>query len=167
MNGISDRLLSNLNPAQRCSAIFSALCREDFTEAERLADTAPTGTYVAADFFETFTRAMMVAALARGDIEQQVAGEWANRCFWATCLHDKDRDDNTLDAFWTAASYHRTRARSLWAAYAQTVSAAGMEPGEVMQSMGGLSKLAQDTVDGGEEEAADDALALYAAMLKK
>ena len=66
MNGISDHLLSNLNPAQRCSVIFSALCREDFTEAHRLADTAPTGTYVAADFFETFTRAMLVASLARG-----------------------------------------------------------------------------------------------------
>ena len=119
MNGISDRLLSNLNPAQRCSAIFSALCREDSTEAHRLADTAPTGTYVAADFFGTFTRAMLVAGLARGDIEQQVAGEWANRCFWATCLHGKDRDDETLDAFWSAAQYHRTRAGSLWAAYEQ------------------------------------------------
>ena len=42
-----------------------------------------------------------------------------------------------------------------------------MAPGEVMRSMGGLSKLAQDTLDGEEEEAADDALTLYRAMLEK
>jgi hypothetical protein len=151
---------------QRCSVIFSALCREDFTEAERLADTAPTATYTAGDFYNEFTRAMMVAALARGDIEQQAAGEWANRCFWATMLHNKDRDDNTLDTFWTAASYHRTRAGSLWSAYAQVMTDAGLDPGEVMRSMGGLSKLAQDSVDAcTEAEPDDDAVALYAAML--
>ncbi|CDQ11824.1 protein of unknown function [Acidithiobacillus ferrivorans] len=51
MKGIPDRLLSNLNPMQRCSVIFSALCRDDFEEANRLADTAPTAAYVAGDFY--------------------------------------------------------------------------------------------------------------------
>ena len=166
MRDVSDRLLSNLNPMQRCSVIFSALCREDFTEAERLADTAPTGTYVAGDFYNPFTRAMLVASLVRGDIEQQLAREWANRCFWATMLHNKDRDEEKLDAFWAAASYHRTRAGSLWSSYAQVVTDAGMDPGEVMQSMGGLSKLAQESVDACTEAEPDaDALELYAAML--
>ena len=167
MKNLSDSALSNLNPAQRCSVIFSALSREDFPEANRMADTAPTKAYVAADFFETFTRAMMVAALARGDIEQQAGEEWQARCFWATCLHNKDRDEATLDAFWTAAGYHRTRARSLWAAYAQVMTDAGMDPGEVMRSMGALSKLAQDSVDACTEAEPDpEAVALYAAMLK-
>jgi len=48
--------------------IFAALAREDFQEADHLADTAPVGTYRAGNFFEPFTRAMLVAALARGDI---------------------------------------------------------------------------------------------------
>lgn len=151
---------------QRCSVIFSALCREDFSEADRLADTAPTGTYVAGDFYHPFTRAMMGAALARGDIEQQIASEWANRCFWVTRLHVAGRNDETLDAFWSAAQYHRTRAGSLWAAYAQAVTDAGMDPGEVMQSIGGLSKLAQESVDtSAGAEPCPDAVALYAAML--
>jgi len=167
MKGISDHLLSNLNPAQRCSVIFSALCREDFEEASRLADTAPTGTYVAADFYHPFTRAMMVSGLARGDIESEMASEWANRCFWATRLHVAGRNDETLDAFWSAAQYHRTRAGSLWASYAQVVTDAGMDPGEVMRSMGGLSKLAQESVDASAgAEPCPDAVALYAAMLK-
>lgn len=166
MKGIPDRLLSNLNPMQRCSVIFSALGRGDTTEAHRLADTAPTGTYVAADFYNPFTRAMLVAALARGDIEQATASEWANRCFWATRLHVAGRNDETLDAFWSAAQYHRTRAGSLWASYAQVVTDAGLDPGEVMRSMGGLSKLAQESVDASAEaEPCPDALALYAAML--
>ena len=166
MRDVSDRLLSNLNPMQRCSVIFSALCREDFTEAERLADTAPTGTYVAGDFYNPFTRAMLVASLVRGDIEQQLAREWANRCFWATVLH-QGRDDEKLDAFWRAASYHQTRTGSLWKAYAQVVTDAGLDPAEVMRSMGGLSKLAQEAVDASTEAEPDpDALALYAAMLR-
>ena len=167
MKTIPDSLLANLTPMQRCGVIFSALSREDFAEANRLADTAPTGTYTAGDFYAPFTRAMMVAALARGDIEQQAASEWANRCFWATMLHNEDRDDEKLDAFWRAASYRRTRAGSLWAAYAQVVTDAGLDPGEVMRSMGGLSKLAQESVDASTEAEPDpDALALYAAMLK-
>ena len=166
MKGIPDRLLSNLNPMQRCSVIFSALCRKDFEEANRLADTAPTGTYVAADFYHQFTRAMMVSGLARGDIEEETASEWANRCFWATMLHNKDRDEEKLDAFWAAASYHRTRAGSLWSSYAQVMADAGLDPGEVMRSMGGLSKLAQEAVDACTEAEPDaDALELYAAML--
>ncbi|MHB8236278.1 MAG: hypothetical protein ACYDDD_02280 [Acidithiobacillus ferrivorans] len=167
MKGISDRALSNLNPAQRCSAIFSALSRKDYAEANRLADTAPTSTYVAADFYNPFTRAMMVSGLARGDIEEEVAGEWANRCFWATRLHVAGPNDENLDAFWSAADYHRTRAGSLWSAYAQVMTDAGMDPREVMRSMGGLSKLAQESVDASTEAEADpDAVALYAAMLK-
>ncbi|WP_437560200.1 hypothetical protein [Acidithiobacillus sulfuriphilus] len=152
---------------QRCGVIFSALSREDFEEANRLADTAPTGTYTAGDFYNPFTRAMLVAALARGDIEQQAGEEWQARCFWATMLHDEGKDDETLDAFWTAASYHRTRAGSLWAAYAQAVTDAGIDPAEVMQSMGGLSKLAQESVDACTEAEPDaDAVTFYAAMLK-
>jgi hypothetical protein len=167
MKGISDRALSNLNPAQRCSAIFSALCRDDFEEANRLADTAPTGTYVAADFYHQFTRTMMVSGLARGGIEEEVAGEWANRCFWATRLHVAGPNDETLDAFWSAAQYRRNRAGSLWSAYAQVITDAGMDPGEVMRSMGGLSKLAQESVDASTEAEPDrDAVALYAAMLE-
>ena len=167
MKGIPDRLLSNLNPMQRCSVIFSALCRDDFEEANRLADTAPTAAYVAGDFYNEFTRAMMVSGLARGDIEEEVAGEWANRCFWATRLHVAGTNDETLDAFWSAAQYRRTRAGSLWGAYAQVMTDAGMDPREVMRSMGGLSKLAQESVDASTEAEADpDAVALYAAMLK-
>ncbi len=166
MKGIADRLLSNLNPMQRCSVIFSALCRGDFEEADRLADTAPTGTYVAADFFGTFTRAMLTAALARGDIEQQAGEEWSCRCSWVTLLHG-GRDDDKMGMLWKAADCHRTRAGSLWVSYAQVVTDAGMDPGEVMQSMGGLSKLAQESVDASTEaEPCPDAVALYAAMLK-
>ncbi|MHB8247980.1 MAG: hypothetical protein ACYDB0_02015 [Acidithiobacillus sp.] len=166
MKTIPDSLLANLTPMQRCGVIFSALSREDFAEANRLADTAPTGTYTAGDFYAPFTRAMMVAALARGDIEREASSEWANRCFWATVLH-QGRDDEKLDAFWTAGSYHQTRAGSLWAAYAQAVTDAGLDPGEVMRSMGGLSKLAQESVDASTEAEPDpDAMALYAAMLE-
>ncbi|MBU2761250.1 hypothetical protein [Acidithiobacillus sulfurivorans] len=166
MKGISDHLLSNLNPAQRCSVIFSALCREDFTEANRLADTAPTAIYTAGDFYNPFTRAMLTAALARGDIEQATAQVWANRCFWATRLHSEGIDDPSLDVFWSAATESRDRARSLWSAFAEAVTDAGMEPGEVMASMGGLSKLAQESVDASAgAEPCPDAVALYAAML--
>ncbi|WP_297470922.1 hypothetical protein [Acidithiobacillus sp.] len=166
MKTIPDSLLANLTPMQRCGVIFSALSREDFEEADRLADTAPTGTYTAGDFYAPFTSAMMVAALARGDIEREASSEWANRCFWATVLH-QGRDDEKLDAFWTAASYHQTRAGSLWNAYARVMTDAGPDPGEVMRSMGGLSKLAQESVDASTEAEPDpDALALYAAMLK-
>jgi hypothetical protein len=167
MKGIPDRLLSNLNPMQRCSVIFAALSREDFEEASRLADTAPAGFYKAGDFYNQFTRAMMVSGLARGDIEEEVAGEWANRCFWATRLHVAGPNDGDLDAFWSAAQYHRTRAGSLWKAYAQVITDAGMDPGEVMRSTGGLSKLAHGSVDASTEAEADpDAVALYAAMLE-
>lgn len=163
---VTDRLLANLTPTQRCSVIFSALSREDFDEANRLADTAPTGTYTAGDFYAPLTRAMLLAALARADIEQQTACEWANRCFWATVLH-QGRDDEKLDAFWTAAQCHQTRAGSLWASFAQVVTDAGMDPAEVMRSMGGLSKLAQEAVDACTEAEPDaDALALYAGMLE-
>ncbi|MDD3760248.1 MAG: hypothetical protein PHO57_05380 [Acidithiobacillus sp.] len=165
MKGVSDRLLGNLDPMQRCSVIFADLSREDFTEANRLADTAPSGTYVAGDFYYPFTRAMLVAALARGDIEQATASEWAARCFWSTRLHSEGQKDEALDILWDAAQCHRTRARSLWSAYSQAVREVGMDPGEVMQAMGGLSKLAQDTIDGAGDNAADDALTLYAAML--
>ncbi|MHB8249066.1 MAG: hypothetical protein ACYDCX_09330 [Acidithiobacillus sp.] len=151
MKGISDHLLSNLTPMQRCGVIFSALCREDFTEAHRLADTAPSKTYVAADFFETFTRAMLLATMARGDIEHQVGEEWRCRCSWVTLLHE-GRDDDTMDMLWKAADCHRTRAGSLWRAYAQVITDAGMDPGEVMRSSGGLSKLAQESVDASEVE---------------
>jgi hypothetical protein len=147
-------------------AIFSALCRDDFTEADRLADTAPTGTYVAADFYNPFTRAMMVSGLARGDIEHQAGEEWHSRCSWVTLMH-KGRDDETLAALWDAGTFYRNRAGSLWNAYAQVITDAGMDPGEVMRSMGGLSKLAQESVDASTEAEADpDAVALYAAMLK-
>ena len=167
MKTIPDSLLVNLKPMQRCGVIFSALSRGDTIEADRLADTAPVVAYTAADFYSSFTRAMLVAALARGDIEQQTASEWANRCFWATMLHNDDRDDEKLDTFWTAASYHRTRAGSLWVAYAQAVTDAGMDPAEVMRSMGGLSKLAQEAVDACTDAEPDsDAVELYAAMLR-
>ncbi len=166
MKGISDSLLGNLTPAQRCSVIFSALSREDHNEASRLADTAPTGIYTAGDFFQMFTRAMLTAALARGDIEQATAQEWANRCFWVTKLHSEGADSPSLDIFWSAATESRNRARSLWSAFAEVVTDAGMEPGEVMASMGGLSKLAQGVVDDEGVDADPDALALYTAMLK-
>lgn len=166
MKAVADRLLENLNPAQRCSVIFSALSREDFEEASRLADTAPTGIYKAGDFYNQFTRAMMVASLARGDIEQQTAEEWANRCFWVTQLH-RGQDEAVMEAFWNAAICHQSRAGSLWAAYAQAVTDAGMNPGEVMQSIGGLSKLAQGSLDDGTEvEPCPDAVTLYTKMLQ-
>ncbi len=166
MKNVPDRLLGNLDPTQRCSVIFAALSRDDMPEAHRLADTAPTGTYVAADFFERFTRVMLVAALARADIEQQTAQEWANSCFWATKLHSEGADCTSLDIFWSAAQHHRTRAGSLWSAFAEAVTDAGMDPGEVMRSMGGLSKLAQESVDArAEAEPCPDAVALYTAML--
>jgi hypothetical protein len=166
MKGISDRALSNLNPAQRCSAIFSALSRKDYAEANRLADTAPTGTYVAADYVPLTSRAWMVALLAMKDIEQQAGAEWHSRCLWVTLLHD-GKDDDTMDMLWKSADYHRTRAGSLWSAYAQVMTDAGMDPGEVMRSMGGLSKLAQESVDASTEAEPDrDAVALYAAMLE-
>lgn len=166
MKTLSDSLLSNLTPAQRCSVIFSALGREDFTEANRLADTAPTAIYAAGDFFQMFTRAMLTAALARGDIEQATAQVWANRCFWATKLHSEGADDPSLDTFWIAATESRDRARSLWSAFAEAVTDAGMEPGEVMHSIGGLSKLAQGVVDDEGMDADPDALELYTAMMK-
>ena len=166
MKGIPDRLLSNLNPMQRCSVIFSALGRGDTTEADRLADTAPTRTYVAADFYNPFTRAMMVAGLARGDIEHQAAEEWHSRCLWLALVH-RGTDDETVDALWAAGTLYQTRTGSLWKAYAQVMTDAGMDPAEVMRSMGGLSKLAQESVDASTEAEPDpDALALYAAMLR-
>lgn len=166
MKSLSDSLLGNLTPSQRCSVIFSALGREDFTEANRLADTAPTGAYTAGDFFQMFTRAMLTAALARGDIEQATAQEWANRCFWVTKLHGEGADSPSLDIFWSAATESRDRARSLWSAFAEAVTDAGMEPAEVMASIGGLSKLAQGTLEDEDMPSAEDALALYTAMLK-
>ncbi|MBE7563391.1 hypothetical protein H7F10_10620 [Acidithiobacillus sp. HP-6] len=60
----------------------------------------------------------------------------------------------------------RQAARSLWSAFAEAVTDAGMEPGEVMQSIGGLSKLAQDVVDDERVDADPDALELYTAMMK-
>lgn len=166
MKSLSDSLLSNLTPAQRCSVIFSALSREDHTEAHRLADTAPTAIYAAGDFYNPFTRAMLTAALARGDIEQATAQEWANRCFWVTKLHSEGIDDPSLDTFWSAATESRDRARSLWSAFAEAVTDAGMEPAEVMASMGGLSKLAQGVVDDERVDADPDALELYTATLR-
>ena len=167
MKTIPDSLLANLKPMQRCSVIFSALGRGDTTEASRLADTAPTATYTAGNFYNEFTRMMMVSGLARGDIEHQAGEEWHSRCFWAVRLHVAGPNDETLDTLWDAADYHQTRTGSLWKAYAQVMADAGMDPGEVMRSMGGLSKLAQKSVDASTEaEPCPDALALYAAMLK-
>lgn len=166
MKALSDSLLSNLTAPQRCSVIFSALGREDFSEANRLADTAPTAIYAAGDFYNPFTRAMLTAAVARGDIEQATAQVWANRCFWVTKLHSEGIDDPSLDIFWSAATESGDRARSLWSAFAEAVTDAGMEPGEVMASMGGLSKLAQGVVDDERVDADPDALELYTAMMK-
>ena len=167
MKGIPDRLLSNLNPMQRCSVIFSALGRGDTTEASRLADTAPTATYTAGNFYNEYTRMMMVSGLARGDIEHQAGEEWQSRCFWAVRLHVAGPNDETLDALWDAATLYQTRAGSLWNAYAQVMADAGLDPGEVMRSMGGLSKLAQKSVDASTEAEPDPtAVELYAAMLR-
>ncbi|WP_215850209.1 hypothetical protein [Acidithiobacillus ferriphilus] len=167
MKGIPDRLLSNLNPMQRCSVIFSALGRGDTTEASRLADTAPTGTYTAADFYNPFITAMLVSGLARGDIEHQAGEEWHSRCLWLALVHKGGMDDETVDALWDAGTLCRNRTGSLWSAFAQVMTDAGLDPDEVMRSMGGLSKLAQESVDACTEAEPDpDAVALYAAMLK-
>jgi hypothetical protein len=120
---VTDRLLERLTPWQRCGVIFAALAREDFEEANRLADTAPMGAYRAADFFEPFTRVMLVAALARGDNGNEVGREWQMRCSWATLMH-QGRDTETLDRLWEAAE--AIRARALWGAYARAVTDAGL-----------------------------------------
>ena len=167
MKGIPDRLLANLNPMQRCSVIFSALGRGDTTEASRLADTAPTATYTAGDFYNEFTRMMMVSGLARGDIEHQAGEEWHSRCMWVALEHKGGIDEEKLDALWAAGTLYQTRTGSLWKAYAQVMADAGLDPGEVMRSMGGLSKLAQKSVDASAGAGADpDAVELYAAMLR-
>ncbi len=82
------------------------------------------------------------------------------RCSWATLMH-QGRDIETLDRLWEAAEGHR--ARALWAAYARAVTDAGLDPAEVMQSLGGLPPIMQEIIDAAEP--GPDALELHAGML--
>ncbi len=167
MKNLTERALSHLPPASRCSAIFAALSRGDTREAERLADTAPRAHYAGADFTALFERALTVATTAALQIERAHKKHCAAVAVIAIAAFRQQQGDH--DLIFEAERQrdrHQATVQAIWAAYVRAIQDANLDPAEVMQAVWSFDGATQELLrDAGEPDA--EALTLYRAMLRR
>ena len=135
---ITDKLYSTLGPAARVVAVVSAMARRDDAEATRLMDTAPLATYKAHDleFWRLLHCAERMALHAALFIEQD-AVLYVSRLGMLTALlhqdgYELDQGQTLLDAM----DERKAFIAASWAAYATTCEQIGIEPLELLASVG-------------------------------
>ncbi len=152
---LTDRTYAALTTPQRVAALFAALARYDFGEADRLADTAPRQHFVGADFAGDFLRVAMVAAVAVQRIDRAATGYVAAMGAMSALTHRKgDNWITEAERMLEAAEAHKQRMCAIWAAFVVNVEPLGLDAFEVAEGIAGLTDLHREIL---EVEAEPDA----------
>lgn len=135
---INDKLYSTLGPAQRVVAVVSAMARRDDPETTRLMDTAPVSRYQAQDleFWRRLRCAERMGMHALVMIEQEATTYLHRLAAMGILVHQPDFDldmAHRLEALLTEAV---ASIKAYWLAYATTCADIGLEPVELLASMG-------------------------------
>ena len=167
MKALTDRALSHLEPASRCSALFAALSRKDMTEANRLADTAPHTHYVASNFAHLFNGALSLATMAALHIECAhkkycaalalgliAAFRWREGDL--DLIHEADRQRDR----------HQAYMQTVWASYACAIQEAGLDPEDVMRAAWRFDEAAYEIFKTEHAQTDGEPLDLYRTALR-
>ncbi len=151
----------------RSSAIFAALARGDMSEADRLTDTAPHIHYTGADFIPLFQQSLMVAATAALNIERAHKRYMAARAVITIAAYRQQEGDDALilDAE-RRKDEHQTSAQAVWAAYAQAIAEAGLDPKETIRAVWSFDDASQGLL-ADEAEPGAETLELFRFILRK
>ena len=163
---LTDRTYTALTAPQRVAALFAALARYDFGEADRLADTAPRQHFVGADFAGDFLRVAMVAAVTVQRIDRAAIAYVAAMGAMSALTHRKGDDwIPEAERMMEAAEAHKQRMRGIWAAFVVNVEPLGLDAFEVAEGIAGLTDMHREIL---EVEAEPDAemVEMFRAMLR-
>lgn len=159
------RTYTALSTSQRVAALFAALARYDFGEADRLADTAPRRHFVGADFAGDFLRVAMVAAVAVQRIDRAAIAYVAAIGAMSALTHHKGDDwIPEAERMMEAAERYRDRMRGIWAAFVVNVEPLGLDALEVAEGIAGLTDMHREILEV-ETEPDAEMLATFRAML--
>lgn len=145
---LTDRTYTALTTPQRVAALFAALARYDFAEADRLADTAPRRYFEGADFSGDFHRIMHAATIALQRIDRALMVYVAAAGSVAVLTYRKGDDWIAEgEAMSQAAEAAKARVRGLWAALRVVLEPLGLDAAEVVGTIGDLTDLHREILE--------------------
>lgn len=135
---LTDKLYATLTPSQRVAAMVAALARRDDAEAERLGDTAPVYSYRAHDleFRRLLNCAERMALHMALLIEQEVIRYVV---YLGVLVHDsRDGDCEHIapDRLTERVTEISAAVKAYWTAYSNTCASLGIDPDELLRSVG-------------------------------
>ncbi|SCC92432.1 hypothetical protein THIX_20482 [Thiomonas sp. X19] len=168
---INDKLYSTLGPAARVVAVVSAMSRRDDAETTRLMDTAPMATYKAHDLeFWRFLHCAERMALHTALFIEPAVTLYVSRLASLGILVHQDGgafDVEAAERLVEAANEAVANIKAYWTAYTTTCADIGLEPVELLASVGAALSPTAKMLTGKDVEPEPELFASASALMRQ